>query len=36
MTHFNLLVIGFGKAENTCQVRGITRSTRRFSRTIIR
>lgn len=21
MTHFNLLVIGFGKAENTCQVR---------------
>ena len=36
MTHFNLLVIGFGKAEKHLPSTGITRSTRSFSRTIIR
>ena len=34
MTHFNLLVIGFGKAGKTLAKYAITRSTRRFSRTI--
>lgn len=37
MTHYNLLIIGFGKAGKTlAKYAKITRTTSRFSRTIIR